>query len=523
MPVQGKESLTGALLTENTAQPIGDTGKKSDQVDFGAALAAMLTAMTPQSVALAPKESFGPPKTSDSAILAINEKSPAYIAGPPPELTGDDSHSAQLFPLAPVANPISPRGKNQPLAAAYHESLETVSQPGSDNSRTDPFVRPALVATEQADEIASAGSADPTVSADSAPALAQTYIDQSVAAATRKRAADETASDSAPSVSSSPATTPTAIRSAPVAAEQTNEVASAGSAGLADPIVPANFVPAPAQTYKDQTVAAAMRKRAADETAGDSAPSVASSPAAAPPAQPRAATAHAGDTATQSEGSNTTQRSSGHAVTARPGSSPGSPREGSDPARNVQVPGGQASGQPAAQASQQVSANPRLLQPPDVEAADREHATVQRDAKASVDRGAAVNSPRGEEPPAAPVQASAPVRPPLEAGRPSEAMRTATLKVELGDGNSTQATVRERSGSVEVKIVAPNQLAEQKISAEIVGLKYALDNAGLRLARAEVSYQTGGGGGRDDANSDRNAHRQQPKKNEIFTLNEVNK
>jgi hypothetical protein len=314
------------------------------------------------------------------------------------------------------------------------------------------------------------------------------------------------------------------VRLVPTAAEPAVEIASAGSARLADPIGSANSAPAPAQADKNQTATATARKPVADETASDGAPSVTNSPAAVSSAPPRTITAHLADTTTPNEGSNPPQRSSGDAGSAQPGSSsPGSPKDGSDHPPNVQVASDHASGQPEAQVSQQASANAFLLQPPDLEAADRERATVQRGGKASVDRAATVNSLRGEEPPAAPVQASAPVRPPHEAGSPSEAMRSATLKVELGDGKFTQATVRERSGSVEVRIVAPNQLAEQRISAEIVGLKYALDNAGLRLARAEVSYQSDGRGGRDDANSDRDAQRQQAKKNEIFILNEVNK
>lgn len=101
--------------------------------------------------------------------------------------------------------------------------------------------------------------------------------------------------------------------------------------------------------------------------------------------------------------------------------------------------------------------------------------------------------------------------------------RIANLKVELGDGQSAQATVRERSGAVEVKIVASTTSAAQRIVHEVESLRSGLDSAGLRLARAEVSYQQPYA---DRRQGERNPHRDRATQTatgtEVFTVSEAN-
>ena len=110
-----------------------------------------------------------------------------------------------------------------------------------------------------------------------------------------------------------------------------------------------------------------------------------------------------------------------------------------------------------------------------------------------------------------------------QATQPAPPARIANLKVELGDGQSAQATVRERSGAVEVKIVAGTTSVAQRIVHEVEGLRNALDSAGLRLARAEVSYQQPHGERRhDEQNPYRGRPAQAPTGTEVFAVSEVN-
>ncbi len=103
-----------------------------------------------------------------------------------------------------------------------------------------------------------------------------------------------------------------------------------------------------------------------------------------------------------------------------------------------------------------------------------------------------------------------------------EGGRVANLQVELANGGSTQATIRERAGSIEVKIVTPTSASAQRVSGEIDSMRQNLDNAGIRLGQAEVSYQPGDGGGRGG-----NGHQRPPQRDtstkdgQIFTLSEV--
>jgi hypothetical protein len=103
-----------------------------------------------------------------------------------------------------------------------------------------------------------------------------------------------------------------------------------------------------------------------------------------------------------------------------------------------------------------------------------------------------------------------------------EVGRVANLQVELANGGNAQAIIRERAGSIEVKIVTPTSASAQRVSTEIDAMRQNLDGAGIRLGQAEVSYQPGDGGGRGG-----NGHQQPPQRDtstkdqQIFTLSEV--
>jgi flagellar hook-length control protein FliK len=96
------------------------------------------------------------------------------------------------------------------------------------------------------------------------------------------------------------------------------------------------------------------------------------------------------------------------------------------------------------------------------------------------------------------------------------------LQIELANGGNAQATIRERAGSIEVKIVTPTSAWAQRVSNEIDSMRRNLDSAGIRLGQAEVSYQPGDGGGRGGSGHQRPQQRDISTKDEqIFTLSEV--
>jgi hypothetical protein len=103
-----------------------------------------------------------------------------------------------------------------------------------------------------------------------------------------------------------------------------------------------------------------------------------------------------------------------------------------------------------------------------------------------------------------------------------EPVRVASLKVELANGELAQATVRERAGSIEVKIVTPTSASAQRVSGEIDTMRQNLDAAGMRLGQTEVSYQPGGNGGRGGDRDQRQTQQESSTKDEqIFSIGEV--
>ncbi len=117
---------------------------------------------------------------------------------------------------------------------------------------------------------------------------------------------------------------------------------------------------------------------------------------------------------------------------------------------------------------------------------------------------------------------SAPIRQTQDVTTQIEAARVAELTVQLADGQTAHAMVRERAGSIDVKIVTSTNASAQRVSSEIDTMRQNLDAAGLRLGQAEVSYQQGGSGRRDGQEQEpRSLQAASKTDRSIFTLSEV--
>lgn len=86
------------------------------------------------------------------------------------------------------------------------------------------------------------------------------------------------------------------------------------------------------------------------------------------------------------------------------------------------------------------------------------------------------------------------IRMTTEASAPREPAHAVSLTVHLADGQTAQASVRERAGAVDVKILTPTAASAERVSSEMNGMRQNLDAAGIRLGHSEVSYQGGDGG-----------------------------
>ncbi len=117
---------------------------------------------------------------------------------------------------------------------------------------------------------------------------------------------------------------------------------------------------------------------------------------------------------------------------------------------------------------------------------------------------------------------SVPIRQAQDSRTQLEGARVADVTVQLADGQTAHATVRERAGSIEVKIVTSSNASAQRVSSELDTMRQNLDAAGLRLGQAEVSYQQGDSGHRDGQKQDpRPPQEASNKDGSIFTLSEV--
>jgi flagellar hook-length control protein FliK len=91
----------------------------------------------------------------------------------------------------------------------------------------------------------------------------------------------------------------------------------------------------------------------------------------------------------------------------------------------------------------------------------------------------------------------------------------------LASGQTAQASVRERAGTVEVKILTPTAASAQRVSAEMDGMRQNLDAAGIKLGHAEISYQQGDGGRQGQEGYRPAAQNQSADGKEVFIMNEV--
>jgi len=107
---------------------------------------------------------------------------------------------------------------------------------------------------------------------------------------------------------------------------------------------------------------------------------------------------------------------------------------------------------------------------------------------------------------------------------PAPAAKVANLRIDLAAGQSTHATVRERSGTVDVTIVTPSQQSAQLIGSQLPSLRRALNSAGMQLGTADVRHQ-GGGERRQDGGQQEPAERRwrssQSGDGSIFAIEEV--
>ena len=103
-----------------------------------------------------------------------------------------------------------------------------------------------------------------------------------------------------------------------------------------------------------------------------------------------------------------------------------------------------------------------------------------------------------------------------------EALRTASLKVQLEDGGLVRARIHERSGAVQVQMTTDDLQMARGLTSGTQMLRQSLDASGLKLHHVEVSYQ---GSHQRRPDQEREPHRPpQPyrdsaEQNPIFVLN----
>jgi hypothetical protein len=103
-----------------------------------------------------------------------------------------------------------------------------------------------------------------------------------------------------------------------------------------------------------------------------------------------------------------------------------------------------------------------------------------------------------------------------------DASRTVSITVQLASGQTAQASVSERAGTVDVKILTPTPASAQRVSSEMDGLRQNLDAAGIKLGHSEISYQRGDGGGQGREGYRPPAQQKQSASGkELFIMNEV--
>jgi hypothetical protein len=123
----------------------------------------------------------------------------------------------------------------------------------------------------------------------------------------------------------------------------------------------------------------------------------------------------------------------------------------------------------------------------------------------------------------APPVAVAQIHQPGQLPMGSEPARAAALKIDLAEGASARANVRERAGAVEVRIVTSDSAVAQHLVDQVGSLRHALDATGLRLHNADVSYRGEGGAGRQGGEQDQAPHHDRTGTEKVFTGYEAEK
>ncbi|MFI5352213.1 MAG: hypothetical protein ACHQZS_04545 [Candidatus Binatales bacterium] len=100
--------------------------------------------------------------------------------------------------------------------------------------------------------------------------------------------------------------------------------------------------------------------------------------------------------------------------------------------------------------------------------------------------------------------------------------RVANLKVDLNDAGTAHATIRERAGEVDVKIVTPDSDSARNLANEVNALRHSLDNAGLKLRNAEVVYRSDRYQNPQRDDSRQNSQQSGAGSAETFTIEEIN-
>ncbi len=136
--------------------------------------------------------------------------------------------------------------------------------------------------------------------------------------------------------------------------------------------------------------------------------------------------------------------------------------------------------------------------------------------------GLANNSAHGADTqPASPTPEVAAIRLTPQVTSPSESSRTVSITVQLASGQTAQASVSERAGAVDVKIVTPTAASAQRVSSEMDNMRQNFDAAGIKLGHSEISYQQGDGGGQGHEGYRPPAQNQSANGKEVFVMNEV--
>ena len=100
--------------------------------------------------------------------------------------------------------------------------------------------------------------------------------------------------------------------------------------------------------------------------------------------------------------------------------------------------------------------------------------------------------------------------------------RVANLKVDLNEAGSAHATIRERAGEVDVKIVTTDSDSARNLVNEVNALRRSLDSAGLKLRNAEVVYRSDRYQNPQRDDSRQNSQQSNAGSAETFTIEETN-